>query len=932
MGDEFFFILLGLAVVVGLPALAISAFVMVVGLRRRVTMLEARLALMGAPQLPAAEPFLREAEPAPVDTGAPTPAPSIETPMPPASATAEESPTPVAPLPEPAPAPQAEPVGTMAPPPRTVSLEEKLGARWTVWVGGVALALGGVFLVRYSIEAGLIGPGARIIAGLLFALGLIAGGEFLRRREPRGMEAAPASAHIPGVLTAAGTVALFGTIYAAHALYGFLGAGTAFIALGLVGVATMVAAALHGPWLAGLGLVGAYATPLLISSASPNPWALTVYLAVVTGAAFTLARMRLWRWLAIAATVAGLLWGLVLATELGADMLPAIAHLLVLAGLVIGILGLESHRGDGAEAPFDLFALAAFLGVAGLALIVVMVDGFGGLTIAAGFIVGGAILSAALAVPALAPAAVIAALLAIGLAATWPVVAQSLAEPIRVIPDLVEFPSLMPDAASLYATLLALAAAALFGWTTLTIERRSHVARAPAIAWALAGVIGPLFLLAIAYFRLTAFTSSLTFGALGLGLAALLALTTARFLRRENGEDAPAENSLATSAAASIHAAAATSALALALTMTLAGSTLTLAFALSALGAAWVALQRPMTALRWCTVGLTALVLVRSGGSWTVIGEVMTSFPDWSDIALRFALPALAIGLGGVLLRRRAMDAPAAFLDGAAILLATAAGCLAIRLWIQGPDEALYGYVGLLETGLYVAMFLAMAIGFARGARMSGSIVHRVAAPVSAVLALAMAAGGLVFLRNPLLTGDPVVGSLFINTLAPSLAGTALLCAILHRIWNGMAASPTPSLVARPIALAAGAGAVILALLYVTAQTRFAMRDGDMLFLDVTTAESYAYSAVWLVFGIALLAGGLVFASTGARAASALVILLTVAKVFLVDMSDLEGAWRALSFIGLGLALIGIGLVYQRLLFSGRRGDGSPPSTPEAKA
>jgi uncharacterized membrane protein len=52
--------------------------------------------------------------------------------------------------------------------------------------------------------------------------------------------------------------------------------------------------------------------------------------------------------------------------------------------------------------------------------------------------------------------------------------------------------------------------------------------------------------------------------------------------------------------------------------------------------------------------------------------------------------------------------------------------------------------------------------------------------------------------------------------------------------------------------------------------------------------------------------------------ASGAVIMLTIAKVFLVDMSDLTGIWRALSFIGLGLVLVGIGYLYQHLLFPPR--------------
>jgi uncharacterized membrane protein len=44
---------------------------------------------------------------------------------------------------------------------------------------------------------------------------------------------------------------------------------------------------------------------------------------------------------------------------------------------------------------------------------------------------------------------------------------------------------------------------------------------------------------------------------------------------------------------------------------------------------------------------------------------------------------------------------------------------------------------------------------------------------------------------------------------------------------------------------------------------------------------------------------------------------MTAAKVFLVDLADVGGVWRAFSFIGLGLVLIGIALVYQRFLFGG---------------
>ena len=209
-----------------------------------------------------------------------------------------------------------------------------------VWIGGLALALGGIFLVRYSIEQGLLGPGVRIFLGALFAGLLIAAGEWTRRNEiAAGIVAIP-TRHIPSILTAAGTVAAYATVYAAFALYDFLSPPAAFVLLGLVALATLAAALLHGPALAGLGVAGAFVTPLLVSSDAPNYWALYLYLAIVTAAAFALARMRLWRWLAITAVVLGALWMLPgvdypSVDALTAHLFHAIAGFALVAALIV---------------------------------------------------------------------------------------------------------------------------------------------------------------------------------------------------------------------------------------------------------------------------------------------------------------------------------------------------------------------------------------------------------------------------------------------------------------------------------------------------------------------------------------------------------------------------------------------------------------------
>src|SRR5262249_28397616 len=194
----------------------------------------------------------------------------------------------------------------------TATLEERLGTRWAVWVGGLALALGGVLLVRYSIEQGIFSPGVRVLLGIVFSLALLAAGEWFRRTERASPVATIPTAHIPGILTAAGTISAFGTVYAAHALYQFIGPAATFLLLGGIGIATMLAAALHGPALAGLRLAGSLVQPLLVASQQPNPWPVVLYLAVVAAAAYALARLRRWLWLASAVVAGAIAWGFVL--------------------------------------------------------------------------------------------------------------------------------------------------------------------------------------------------------------------------------------------------------------------------------------------------------------------------------------------------------------------------------------------------------------------------------------------------------------------------------------------------------------------------------------------------------------------------------------------------------------------------------------------
>jgi uncharacterized membrane protein len=55
---------------------------------------------------------------------------------------------------------------------------------------------------------------------------------------------------------------------------------------------------------------------------------------------------------------------------------------------------------------------------------------------------------------------------------------------------------------------------------------------------------------------------------------------------------------------------------------------------------------------------------------------------------------------------------------------------------------------------------------------------------------------------------------------------------------------------------------------------------------------------------------------------------LVALKVFLFDMGALTGLYRAGSFLGLGVSLIGIGYLYQRFVFPPKAPGGPAASGP----
>lgn len=83
-------------------------------------------------------------------------------------------------------------------------------------------------------------------------------------------------------------------------------------------------------------------------------------------------------------------------------------------------------------------------------------------------------------------------------------------------------------------------------------------------------------------------------------------------------------------------------------------------------------------------------------------------------------------------------------------------------------------------------------------------------------------------------------------------------------------------------------------------------------FRSVEISRDFTYSALWMAYGAMLMIVGFLRRSAFVRWQALILIAITVVKVFVYDVSQLERGYRIVSFIVLGILLLAISFVYQR--------------------
>jgi uncharacterized membrane protein len=186
---------------------------------------------------------------------------------------------------------------------------------------------------------------------------------------------------------------------------------------------------------------------------------------------------------------------------------------------------------------------------------------------------------------------------------------------------------------------------------------------------------------------------------------------------------------------------------------------------------------------------------------------------------------------------------------------------------------------------------------------------------------------------NPLFTRERVGETVIFNGLLYGYGIPAAVTAgLAWYLWE-RAALPGGTATERVHGWLHAIGSLVLIFALVTLEVQHTFRGDNMFFgaspPGTPAGEIAAYSIAWALLGIVYLIVGIVRRSLLLRAASLVMMLLTIPKVFLFDIAVTHDFQRVLSFTGVGVCLLLLAFVYQRFVFRRPRTTTTEPAAQE---
>ena len=785
-------------------------------------------------------------------------------------------------------------------------LKDNAQSNWMIWLGGICVGLAGVFMVGYSIEHGILGPEARIILSLLAGLGLHGLAEHLHRTKGQN--------NVFASLAGGASIILYSALFATFKLFPDFSPMVVFAAMALVSFGTMALALRQGPILAALGMLGGYIVPVLVNTGSGEIELALVYSAILTFFSLWLISYVERRWLWIGVIAGSLFWWLAsLATSPmeGARSL----YLLAIAYLFLAVPRFdwtlkqidwpEDHQGTikslwqwlknlkDAELRKNQIddlrkSTGWFQGV--LLLIVTLAQAWS-------LLIEGVDDASPISL-LLLPALLILVAARRPLFTLLPVLALMSTLVAALLPLLTEvYDQIVLEQVGYdiqYGLIVRfILISLLFSGTAVWLIRQRYPLPA---YWAALGALTPIALLTAAYYALNSFTEEWTWGSVAVAVSiAYLMLMRWALGRSENVYSDTFKVVITASAHMS---------LALLAVIWLADATLTVALAAQLVSLSWLQRRYQLTYMPLVIRAvLTVVVLRLTLNPWLLTYDNGNHWSLWTyGGSTLFA--ALAAWLMQSDLKMRA------WLQGATAHLLILTIAAELRYWLYDGDIFVSEY-SFLEASINTLIWGGAAAVYLYRAQISEHLkrFYEVLATVH-VAAAAINYGVFVLLDgNPLWSYEvtfgatPIFNLLLLSYGVPTLIGIAL--------WRLL-----PTRFARYAIMFAGANL----LLFVSMEIRHLWQAGDIgqagdivLRHGTSNGELYTYSVVWLLMASAALLLGSWLQKTSLYKAGMGLLLVVVAKLFLIDMSDLTGLWRVASFMGLGLVLLALAWLHQRL-------------------
>lgn len=195
---------------------------------------------------------------------------------------------------------------------------------WLVWVGALAMLIGGGYLVQVIGSHIEFSPIMRVTIAFSISLATVIAGEWFHRREQKSSdraERAKGFTYVPAAITGTGLTGIYCTVIFAFVFYQLLSPSASLLILAGAAFSSLALSLRQGPLMAVLGLIGGYSAPLWIGGAEPNYYLLAGYITAISVAATLLMQKIRHAWISPSMTVPHVLWMLLLIESIPIEQL-----------------------------------------------------------------------------------------------------------------------------------------------------------------------------------------------------------------------------------------------------------------------------------------------------------------------------------------------------------------------------------------------------------------------------------------------------------------------------------------------------------------------------------------------------------------------------------------------------------------------------------